>query len=217
MKLDKKLLIPVALVVIVILGFAAVRQGWFENWNPENFRDFIEGFGNWAIVIYFLLVVLYTLSIMPPIVILIFLAGVLFGPVKGIIVLWAGLVVGSIIAFSIARFLGQDFVARKLKGRGEQFNERLGQHGFTVILTIRLIGVPPAEIINYAAGLSKISFRDFFLATVLGVTPVVILIVLTGDRLLNLDFTDPLMYSFPAFVVLTFLITRLIAWVKQRE
>jgi uncharacterized membrane protein YdjX (TVP38/TMEM64 family) len=125
--------------------------------------------------------------------------------------------VGSIIAFSITRFLGQDFVTRKLKGKGEQFNERLSQHGFTVILTIRLIGVPPAEIINYAAGLSKISFRDFILATVLGVTPVVILIVLTGDRLLNLDFTDPLMYSFPAFVILIFLGTQLASRLKQRR
>lgn len=217
MKLDKKLLIPVAMVVVVILGFAAVRQGWFENWNPESFREFIEGFGNWAIAIYFLLVVLNTVTIMPPLIFTVLLAGVLFDPIKGIIVLWTSMVLGSIIAFSIARFLGQDFVSRKLKGRADEFNEQLGENGFTIVLTIRLIGIPPPELINYAAGLSKISFRDFVLAVMIGSTPVVVLFVLTGDRLINLDFRDPLLYSLPAFAILMFLITRLASRLKQQK
>lgn len=217
MKFDKKFLIPIVLLFVVILVFAAVRQGWFENWNPDSFREFIEGFGNWAIVIYFLLVVLNTVTIMPPLILTFLLAGVLFDPIKGIVVLWTSMVLGSIIAFSIARFLGQDFVSGKLKGRADEFNEQLGENGFTIVLTIRLIGLPPPEIINYAAGLSKISFKDFVLATVIGATPVAVLIVLTGDRLLNLDFTDPLLYSLPAFAVLIFLITRLVAKRKQRN
>jgi uncharacterized membrane protein YdjX (TVP38/TMEM64 family) len=217
MKLGKKVLIPIVLLLLVIVGFAAVRQGWFENWSPESFREFIEGFGNWAIVVYFLLVILNTITIMPPLVLTLLLAGVLFDPIKGIIVLWTSMVLGSIIAFSIARFIGQDFVSRKLKGRADEFNEQLSENGFTIVLTIRLIGIPPPELINYAAGLSKISFRDFVLAVMIGSMPVAVLFVLTGDRLINLDFRDPLMYSLPAFAVLTLLITRLVSRLKQRK
>ena len=48
------------------------------------------------------------------------------------------------------------------------------------------------------------------LATIFGYIPGAILFAVTGDRLLNPDFTDPLLYALPAFVI-----TRTVTWLRR--
>jgi uncharacterized membrane protein YdjX (TVP38/TMEM64 family) len=107
-----------------------------------------------------------TVTIMPPTVIMILLSGILFSPFMGSLALWAGLLLGSVAAFLIARVIAQDFISDHIGGRAARFNEKLKENGFFVIFIARILGLPPFEIVNYAAGLSKISFRDFLLATI---------------------------------------------------
>jgi len=145
------------------------------------------------------------------------MSGILFGPFVGSVALWTGLLLGSIAAFLIARLLAQDFISARLGGRTARFNEQLKDNGFSVVLIARLLGLPPYELVNYASGLSKISFRDFLLATMLGSIPGAILFATTGDRLLNPDLKDPLLYVLPLFVVITFIITRLISRIKKSK
>lgn len=178
-------------------------------------RDFIQGFGVWAVLIYILLVAINTVTIMPPTLILIVLSGILFGPFMGSLALWTGLLLGSVAAFWIARLLAQEFISERLGGRAAEFNRRLQKNGFSVVFVARVLGLPPYEIVNYAAGLSQIPFRDFLLATTFGSIPGAILFAATGDRLLDPDFSDPVLYALPAFVVATFIVTRTVGWVRK--
>ena len=178
-------------------------------------RDFIQGFGVWAVLIYVLLMAINTVTVMPPTLILIVSSGILFGPFVGSLALWTGLLLGSVAAFWIARLLAQDFVTMRIGGRAAEFNQRLQENGFSVVFIARVLGLPPYEIVNYAAGLSQISFRDFLLATIFGSIPGAILFAATGDRLLNPDFTDPVLYALPAFVVMTFIVTRTAGWLRK--
>ena len=156
-----------------------------------------------------------TITIMPPTIIMMVISGILFGPFVGSLALWTGLLVGSIGAFLIARFLAQDFVSSRLGGRAARFNERLRDNGFSVVFIARILGLPPYELVNYASGLSKISFRDFLLATMFGSIPGAIIFAITGDRLLNPDLTDPLLYVLPAFFIITLIVTRIAARIKR--
>ena len=178
-------------------------------------RAFILSFGPWAVLIFILLMAINTATIMPPTLILMVLSGILFGPFSGALALWIGLLLGSILAFTIARVLAQDFISKRLGGRAAKFNEQLKENGFMVIFVARIIGLPPYELVNYAAGLSQISFRDFLLATMFGSIPGAILFAATGDRLLNPDFSDPVLYALPAFVVITFIVTRTVNWLRK--
>lgn len=198
----------------MLLLFLALRQDWFANWNPQTVRDFIDSFGPWAVIVYILLMALNTMTIMPPTLIMIVLSGVLFGPFIGGLALWTGLLLGSVGAFLIARFLAQDFVTARLGGRAARFNEQLMEKGFSVVFIARILGLPPYEIVNYASGLSKILFRDFLLATMLGSIPGAILFAVLGDRLLNPDLEDPLLYAVPAFFVIALIVTRLVKRIK---
>ncbi len=152
---------------------------------------------------------------MPPTVIMMIMSGILFGPFIGSLALWTGLLLGCTGAFLIARFLAQDFISARLGGRAARFNEQLMEKGFSVVFIARILGLPPYELVNYASGLSMISFRDFLLASMLGSIPGAILFATTGDRLLNPDFKDPLLYALPAFVVITFIVTRVASRIRK--
>lgn len=211
----RKYIVPILLLFGLAVLILAWRQGWLPNWNLVTMREFILGFGSLAIVVYILLMAINTITIMPPTMIMMVLSGILFGPFVGSMALWTGLLLGSIGAFLIARLIAQDFISARLGGRVAQFNERLKESGFSVVFVARLLGLPPYELVNYAAGLSKITFRDFLLATMFGSIPGAILFATTGDRLLNPDLTDPVLYALPAFVVITFIVTRTITWLKK--
>ena len=217
MPIKRKPLIAVLLIIILAFLIWSWRQGWLPEWNLETMRSYIQGFGVWAVLIYILLMAINTVTIMPPTLIMIVLSGILFGPFVGSLALWTGLLLGSVAAFLIARLLAQDFVTARLGGRAAEYNDRLTKNGFSVVFIARILGLPPYEIVNYAAGLSQISFRDFLLATMFGSIPVAILFAATGDRLLNPDFSDPVLYALPAFVVITFIVTRTVGWMRKRK
>ena len=211
----RRYLVAAILVLAMILLFLAWRQGWLANWNVETIRDWIEKFGPWAIIVYILIVAINTVTIMPPTMIMMIMSGILFGPITGSLALWAGLLLGCVVAFFVARVIAQDFVSARLGGRAAHFNEQLKENGFSVVFVARILGLPPYELVNYASGLSKMSFRDFFLASVFGSIPGAILFATTGDRLLNPDLKDPLLYALPVFVVITFIVTRTISWIRK--
>jgi len=213
----RKYLTPIIILILLATLLLAWWQGWLPNWNLETIRDFILSFGTWAIIVYIILMALNTITIMPPTVIMMVLSGILFGPFIGSLALWTGLLLGSVAAFLIARLVAQDFISARLGGRAAKFNEQLQENGFSVVFIARLIGLPPYELVSYVSGLSKISFRDFLLAMMFGSIPAAILFATTGDRLLNPDLTDPVLYALPIFVVVTFIVTRTVDWIRKRK
>jgi len=97
--------------------------------------------------------------------------GAIFGLWPGLALNWAGATLGSGIAFLLARHLGRDYVSRRLKGRVAALDQNAGSHGFLTVLFLRLVPLVPFNALNYGAGLSSVSLRDYVLATALGILP----------------------------------------------
>jgi len=165
-----------------------------KSFSPEVVRHYIEGFGSWAIFVYIVLYTINTMTVIPPIAIMSLSAGALFGPIWGTVALSLGAFGGTSVTFFISRFLGDKFVKKFVKGKAAEFNEKLSKRGFVVLLPIRLIGFPPYEFVNYASGLSKISYKDYTSATMLGMAPAIFIQVLLADRLANFSWKDPVLY-----------------------
>lgn len=70
-----------------------------------------------------------------------------------------------------ARYLGRDFVSRLLKGKWKEFDEKTASRGFRLIFYLRLVPLFPFNGINFGAGLSKIRFADYAIASLLGMIP----------------------------------------------
>ena len=98
--------------------------------------------------------------------------GVVFwGAVKGFLLNYTGICIGSIWAFLIARQFGQAFVIRIT---GNKFFEKYSKYlekenRFEKIFAILIfLPVAPDDFLCYLAGISKISLRRFTLIILLG-------------------------------------------------
>jgi len=139
--------------------------------NPDLFRHWISQFGPAGPFLYILLYAANTVTLLPPIGILSLAAGLAFGPLIGFVSIMAGAMLGTALTFMISRRLGRGFVEKRLKGRFKSLDEKLGSKGFATVLFFRLVPIVPYEPLNYMSGLSKIRFRDYWLATFLGILP----------------------------------------------
>lgn len=165
-----------------------------ESINADVIKHFIKSFGPWAVFVYVALYTLNTLILVPPIAFMSLSAGAIFGPVWGTIALASGSFCGTTATFVISRYFGGKLVDKFVKGKAADFNEKLSKNGFIVLLPMRLVGFPPYEFVNYASGLSKISYKDFIAATMIGMSPAIIIQVLLADRLVNFSWKDPVLY-----------------------
>lgn len=99
------------------------------------------------------------------------LAGVLaFGPVRGFIYNYLGLVIGSIIAFNLSRKYGIKIINNFFKEETiEKYLKYIKDNKFNKIffLGIFLPGLPD-DLLCYIAGMSKINFKKFLTIILLG-------------------------------------------------
>ena len=112
-----------------------------------------------------------------------FLAGYAFGLVGGTIVALVATVIGCMISFYYARFLGRDLVLAKASKRIHQADRFFGRNTFTMALLIRLLPVGNNLITSLAAGVSSAKSVPFFAGSGLGYVPQTLVFVLFGSGL----------------------------------
>ena len=110
--------------------------------------------------------------------------GAIFGFPLGTLLNWLGASLGAMSAYWLARGLGLDAVQRLLGARAARLEQLAGSHGFTTVLRLRLIPVVPFNLLNFAAGLAGVRFRDYALGTVLGLLPGTAVYTYFADALL---------------------------------
>lgn len=180
------------IAIKLLIGIALVAGIWWlvkcqcvnpKSLTPAALRDFIQSFGSFAVLVYILAYALNTISILPPIAALSLTAGLAFGALWGALYLMAGAIIGTSATFMISRYFGRSLIEKILKGKIKDLDEKLANNGFMTILFFRVIPLVPYEALNYAGGLSRIKFKDYFLATFLGLIPGVIVSAFFGGSL----------------------------------
>jgi len=182
----------ISLLVKLAIGLAVIAGIWWlvkcecvklSDFTPASIRDYIQGFGRLAAFAYIIAYALNTISIVPPIAPLSLTAGLAFGEIWGALFLMTGAMIGTTITFIISRFFGRGFIEKILKGKFRNLDEKLEKNGFMTVLFFRVVPLVPYEVLNYACGLSKIKFKDYLLATFLGLIPGVIVSAFFGGSL----------------------------------
>lgn len=173
----KLLITLVAIFALVVLGFMLpVRD------MAQQAISWIEHLGAWGyaamIVAYITACVLFV-----PGSLLTLASGALFGVVAGTAVVSAGSTLGAGAAFLVGRYLARDFVERKITGnaRFAALDESVGARGFKIVLLTRLSPVFPFNLLNYAFGLTRVSFRSYILASWIGMFPATLMYVYLGS------------------------------------
>ncbi len=198
--MTRSVVLRTGLLVAFILGlFTAVQLGVVPD--VEALRDRVRSTGTlgWLVFVtaYAVLVLFPT-----PAAVLTVTGGALFGVAGGSALVLVGATLGAVLSFEIGRLLGRGAVSRFTKGRLARVEQLLDNHGLAAVVAVRLVPLVPFMAINYGAGLSAVSRRDYVLGTMVGMVPGIVAYCAVGAY-----GTDPLMLvvSLAALVVLVLL------------
>ena len=164
-----KLLIPVVIIVGLVALFRFTPLA-ISDFTPEKVKEFINGFGVLAPVVFIVIYAMRAVVFILPVGIMSLAGGLAFGKWWGTLFILIGATAGSCISFLLVRYLGRSFIERMglmKKGRLKMFDEGIEKNGFRMVLFMRLIPLFQYDALNFGLGLSKIKFRDFAWAPLL--------------------------------------------------
>lgn len=95
--------------------------------------------------------------------------GALFGPVGGTLLSLLGATAGAAAAFFLARRLR--LAPPEAGGRLARIDAWIAERGFWAVLYARLVPIVPFNVLNYAAGLTRVSAAAYIAATAIGIVP----------------------------------------------
>ncbi len=188
--------------------------GIIEKGDIASLADYLRSFGVGAVVITLVLFVIMTFTIIFPFMILSGAAGIVFGIFWGTVISWLGEVIGALFMFICSRYFFRTAVANWICKSPylKQVDDYSAESGFKALLIARLLPLAPSGIITAVAAVSRISARDFFLATFIGKLPPVVVKVLLGH---DLAFAGENITRLTVIVLLVFAIYAGLWWYKR--
>ena len=177
--------LSVVLAVIAVGSLLAFRSGadW-SRWTPQELRARILAWGAWAPVGFMLA---YTLRVfvLIPASMMTLAGGLLFGPWWGTLYTVTGATMCAAIEFGVARWVGREAIERWLTGRVRlaRLDDMVAQRGFLAVLLARIVPSVPFEVANVSLGLSPVRWRDYLLATMVGMVPWTIAFGFLGEAI----------------------------------
>lgn len=181
--------IVVAIALIFILLFFSQFQHFLSEIiaafsSIESTREYIASFGLFAPLISALLMIFQSVIAPLPAFLITIANGALFGFWWGMLLSWSSAMLGAALCFIIARFFGAEHVAKivtqPVVDKTDQFIQKYGNYA---ILIARLLPYVPFDVVSYAAGLTRIRFIGFWVATGIGQLPATAVYTYLGDRI----------------------------------
>lgn len=154
-----------------------------DIFGPETFKDYVLSLGVIGPVVYISIFIVRPFILIPSLILFI-AGGLAFGPLWGPIYASLGAAIGGILAFAVARFMGQEYVSGKLKWKSCFIRNR--QYSFSIVFLLSLFPIMPVAAINYGAGLSNMKPWNYFSAHFLGLTPRIFAYGFFGSALLDI-------------------------------
>jgi len=178
--LSKKNIITAAFILALsTIYYLSQKTGMFENPTAEGLRDYIASFGALGPIVYMAM-----FSVIPAGSIMAIAGGMAVVLCLGTLYKIIGATIGATVAFYISRLLGRGVVEKLVKGRMQKLEDGIEKGGFLLILIMRLIPIIPFNVISYGAGLTRIKYIDYMLATMIGIIPGVLVFTNLGDKAL---------------------------------
>jgi len=156
----------------------------FQSLDIEKIKEYILSFGVLAPLISFALMVFQAIVAPLPAFLITFANAALFGWVYGAALSWVSAMVGALLCFYIAKFLGRDVVEKLTSKMAlESVDAFFEKHGVYAILIARLLPFISFDVVSYAAGLTSMRLSSFLLATGVGQLPATLVYSYVGEML----------------------------------
>ncbi|MGE5194252.1 MAG: TVP38/TMEM64 family protein [Deltaproteobacteria bacterium] len=192
--MQPRLWIRAALAVGLLAALAASTAiltvpAWRMTFNTRltGFLEAVRGLGSWGPVAVGLAFIPACLFFLPGSPLTLFGGFAFGGTFRGLAAVTVCVSVGSTLgasaAFLVGRSVARAWIERKVAAhpRFRAIDAAVAEQGFKIVLLARLSPVFPFNLLNYAFGLTRVSFRDYALASWLGMLPGTILYVYIGS------------------------------------
>ena len=175
---------------VLMLGAFLIIAAWLLTLTPwgrgatfDRVAQLQQWLAQWGVWAWLAFAVAGTglVSIGFPRIILAAVGGAMFGVVLGTLWSTVAAALAILAPFLYSRHLGRELVARRMGSRLQRFDELLGQHGFMVVMLIRLCPVGNNFLTNYLAGVSAIPLGTFLAASFVGYLPQSLIFALLGS------------------------------------
>ncbi|WP_195429716.1 VTT domain-containing protein [Clostridium sp. D46t1_190503_E9] len=161
------LIVIVAFISIIIYLKSRGILGYMAS--LEDFKVYIEGFGNKAFIIFFLLQLASIIIAPIPSNVSAVAGAMVFGMWESFIITTLAIISGSAIIFYLSRICGKAFVERFVSDKILNKYEEIinSPKGEIIIFLMLLLPFFPDDIINFLVGLSSMSFKRYFIILIL--------------------------------------------------
>ena len=156
----------------------------------EDMQNFIEQFGDYAPIIFLLLASILPIFLFPPGIFSV-IGGLLFGFKLGAVLTIIAAIIYTNIMFLISRYFARNKIENFLEKRLtlKQYNRIFGLNDnklATFLVICRLIPILPNSVVSYSYGLTRISFKHYFIANLIGLIPSRLIWLNFGSKLNNI-------------------------------
>ena len=192
--------ILIGLIITFILTMIyAASCGWL---NKDGIQKFVLRGGRLAPIVYVLCASFLSMFWVPRW-FFTTVAGALFGTQYGMCLgLLAG-VLGGLGGYTMGWHLGQDYLKRRVRGKGRLVMDFVARHGFRAIILGRVCPLISCQFVSVSSGALGISLICFIPATVLGMAPGAFLYAAFGASLFNPDSLRTTVATLIAFIGLS--------------
>jgi uncharacterized membrane protein YdjX (TVP38/TMEM64 family) len=147
----------------------------------QNALQWINSLGAIGGIVFIGIYIIATLAFLPAALLTVG-AGVIFGVTWGSVYVFIGATLGAIAAFLGGRYLAQGWVKEKISSykKFAIIDKAVSKEGLKIVLLVRLSPLFPFNLLNYAFGITSVSFQDYLIGSV-GMIPGTIMYVYFGS------------------------------------
>lgn len=175
-------------VVITYLFVPDVRIGLQNGWevltsqDEQRTKEWVSQFSFWGplILVFAMIAQMFLLIIPSP---FLMVATVLaYGPYLGSLVILIAIFSASTVGYAIGAFLGTTVVKKIMGEKSERKIEVfIEEYGFWAVVVTRISPFLSNDAISFVGGILRMGYWRFIGATLLGITPLTVLIAYLGE------------------------------------
>lgn len=165
-------------------GFQAViKEAWNVLTSGDQARtsEWVSQFGFWGPVFIVAFMVVQMFLVVVNVVALMVIAVLAYGPIWGSVISFVSVLVASSVGYWLGRAVGPATVGKLLGDKTEKkVQAQVERYGIWAVVLARISPVISNDAVSIVAGLAKMPYLRFMLATIGGIIPLIILIAYLG-------------------------------------
>ncbi len=217
----KKLAVGLLIVAMIVLYFAGGGQKYL---NIHMYQDLFAASPVSTAAVFFLVFMVGTACSLPVTGVLAVTGGIVFGTLNGFAISLLSSTLGGTLALFSTRYLFHDLVRRRFAPQIDMVNKGIENEGAFFLFGLRMIPVIPFWSLNLLMGLTSMKVPVFFLATLFGMVPVMLILSYTGNELGEIEsfslaavFTPGLILALCLLATFPFLARALVKLLRERR